>query len=101
MKVKYHLSASIIISWVLYAMFKSWGLAIASFVSGVFIDLDHIIDYLRSSGISLNVKKFFNYFYKKKFDKVLLIFHGWEWLAVLTIAAKITDWNPWVTGVLI
>lgn len=101
MKVKYHLSASIIISGILYVMFKSWGLAIASFISGVFIDLDHIIDYLRCSDISFNVNKFFNYFNNKEFDKVFLIFHGWEWLAVLTIAAKMSNWNPWVTGVLI
>lgn len=101
MKLKYHTAISIILSGILYAIFKSWGLAIASFISGIFIDLDHIIDYLHEYGLPLNVREFSRVCYEKQFRQVFLILHGWEWLVLWGVAAGMTDWNPWVTGILI
>ncbi len=108
MKPIYHLAVSTVISGILYTIFRSWGLVIASFISGIFIDLDHIIDYFIINGIHFNLKEFSNFFKKKKYWKVAskhwrinLIFHGWEWLVVLSILAGITNWNTVVTGILI
>ncbi len=101
MRLEYHIAASTIISGVLYAIFKSWGLSIASLVSGIFIDLDHVIDYLIEHGLRFNVKKFFDFFYEEKHRKIFLIFHGWEWLIILCVFAWLTNWNPWITGILI
>ena len=101
MKPINHIAVSTLISVILYAIFKSWALTISSFISGVFVDLDHIIDYWREYGISFDVKKFLYVHDKKQYRKSHMILHGWEWLIVLGIMALLTDWNLWVTGVLI
>jgi hypothetical protein len=89
-------------------IFKSWGLAVASFISGIFIDLDHIIDYLIAHGLHFDIKEFSIFFHEKRYWKtasrywkINLVFHGWEWLIILSIMANLTNWNPWVIGVLI
>ncbi len=98
---KHHITISIILSGILYTCFRSWGLAIGSLVAGIFIDVDHIIDYTIENGLNFNIKNFFSFFYEKKFSKIFLIFHGWELLLVLIVLAKLTDWNYWATGALI
>ncbi len=101
MRLHYHSAFSVTISAILYMIFKSWGLAIACFLSGIFIDLDHFIDYLRENGWPIKLKKFFQVCYKCQFDRIILLWHGWEWIVLLGIAAWLTDWNPWMTGALI
>lgn len=82
-------------------VFKSWGLAAASFITGIFIDLDHIADVVREHGWSTKIKEFFHICHNAQFDRIVLFFHGWEWLLLWSIAAWLTDWNPWVTGAVI
>ena len=101
MELKHHVVVSTVISGILYAVFRSWGLTIASFISGIFIDLDHVIDYVMEHGFHFDRKHFFGFFYGEKYKRITLIFHGWEWLAVLIFFAWWTDWNPWFTGMLI
>ncbi|TNF53025.1 hypothetical protein EP227_06565 [bacterium] len=101
MQPKYHVAISAVISGVLYILFKSWALAFSSFVSGIFIDLDHVIDYMVEHGLHIDMKKFFHFFYGEQYRKLTLILHGWEWLIVLLILSWLTSWNPWVTGVFI
>ncbi len=101
MKLHHHTAFSTVISGILYIIFKSWGLAIACFISGIFIDLDHIVDYTREHGLPFNIKNFFRVNYMAQYNKILLLWHGWEWLVLLSAAAWLTDWNPWITGILI
>jgi hypothetical protein len=101
MKLHHHTAFSTVISGILYIVFKSWGLAAACFISGIFIDLDHIIDYTREHGLPFNIKKFFRVNNKAQYNKILLLWHGWEWLILWGMAAWLTDWNPWITGAFI
>ena len=101
MKLKYHVAVSGISSGILYVIFKSWGLSAALFITGVFTDLDHVLDYLLENGLEINTKNFFSFFYEEKHRKITLLLHGWEWLILLGIYAKLTDWNLWVAGALI
>ena len=101
MNPEYHIAASTIISGIIHALFNSWAITTTSFITGVFIDVDHIIDYAIAHGIRFDIKHFFRFFYEEKYKKITLILHGWEWLAGLTLAAWLTDWNPWVIGALI
>ncbi len=104
MKPGHHAAVSIVLSGILYSVFKSWGLAAASFVSGILVDFDHIIDYWIEYGLRFDLKQFFNYFDEKNFEnrkKLFFVFHAWEWLIVLAAAAWLTGWNLWVTGLLI
>jgi len=82
-------------------IFKSWYLSMACLLSGIFIDLDHIIDYFREQGINLDIKKFFRICEYGQFDKIVLIFHGWEWILLFIAIAWSSDWNPLVIGVVI
>lgn len=101
MKLHHHTAFSVVISAILYLIFKSWGLAAASLISGIFIDLDHLIDYVRETGWSFKIKSFFQCCHKCQFKQILLIWHGWEWVVLLGISAWLTDWNPWITGTFI
>jgi membrane-bound metal-dependent hydrolase YbcI (DUF457 family) len=101
MKLQYHVTVSIALSGILFAVFKSWGLAIASLISGIFIDLDHIIDYIRENGIRFDMQRFFCTFYERRLKRLFLILHGWEWLVLCGILAKVMDWNPWIAGIFI
>jgi hypothetical protein len=101
MSPKYHIAISAVISGVLYILFKSWALAFSSFISGIFIDLDHVIDYVIEHGFHFELKKFFHFFYGEQYRKLTLILHGWEWLVLLLILSWLTGWNPWITGVFI
>lgn len=80
MKIKHHALASTIISGILYSVFKSWGLAAASFISGILVDLDHVIDYWIEHGLQFDLKRFFKYFDEKNFktarDCTLSFMHG-------------------------
>ncbi len=101
MKIEHHVTLSIIISGILYAFFRSWGLSIASLITGVFIDIDHIIDYVMERGINFRRKDILTFFYKENHRRITLIFHGWEWLFFLVATAISTNFNPWTTGILI
>lgn len=108
MKPVFHVAASTLVSGILYVIFKSWGMVIGSFLSGILIDIDHVIDYMIVSGARCDRKEFSNFIREKKYWKTAsrhwrlnLLFHGWEWLVILSIAAVLTDWNPLITGILI
>jgi hypothetical protein len=101
MSPKYHIAASTVISGILYAVFNSWAMSASSFVTGILIDIDHIVDYSIAHGLRIDIKDFFKFFYEERYRRITLILHGWEWLLILVIAAWLVDWNLWVTGALI
>ncbi len=101
MKLIHHIAVSSLTSGILFAIFKSWGLSLASLCSGILIDLDHVLDYIIEHNFPFNSKNFFPFFYREQHTRIRLIFHGWEWLLCLGIIATMTDFNPWITGALI
>ena len=102
MKIKYHTTISAILSGGLYAVTKSWELSAASFVSGLLIDIDHIIDYLFFYGLPFDVRLFFQSFNEEgEYDRAFYVLHGWEWLAFWTFVSWVSVWNLWIVGVLI
>ncbi len=101
MKLKSHIFASIIFSTLFFVIFKSWKISVSSLLSGVLIDIDHIIDYYREHGINLRIKQFFEVCHNTKLIRVWLIFHSWELLALLSICAFLMSWDPWIVGLTI
>jgi hypothetical protein len=104
MKTTQHAMTSVLISGALYAIFRSWELTVGSFLSGVLVDADHIIDYWVVHGLRFDVKQFLFYFDEKNFqnrEKLFFILHGWEWLGMLAVVACLTNWNQWITGLMI
>jgi len=100
MKFHQHAAISLGLSGLLYLIFKSWALAAANLIAGVFIDLDYAADYVIQRRTPFSITEFFNAYREDALLKVRL-FHGWEWLPVWVLAAWLTDWNVWITGTLI
>jgi len=98
LKLQYHTAASITLSGILYLLFKSWSLSLACCLTGIFIDIDHFIDYFRENGWTPNIKNFFRICNECQFDQIVLILHGWEWIILFGVLSWLTGWNPWITG---
>lgn len=104
MKTTHHAAASVVISGALFAISRSWELAVSSLISGVMIDTDHVIDYWIAHGLRFDLKQFFFYFDERNFknrEKLFFLLHGWEWLILLAAVAWLTEWNLWFTGLLV
>ena len=98
MKPVYHTVISVAISGILHLIFRSWGLTIASLISGIFIDLDYAVDYLTQCGFPFKIKRLYQSYYENQLLRVRL-FHGWEWSFFWGLTAWMTDWNPWIIGI--
>ncbi len=95
MKPIYHVTISAAVSVVLIVWFKSWHAAIACFLGGVFIDLDHPVDYfLAKKEIPLSYSDLFKYGAYDKEGKLYLFFHSYELLLIfwLLIYYLHLDW---------
>lgn len=101
MRLHQHTAFSAALAGILYLIFKSWGLALSCFISGIFIDMDHFIDVIREHGWNVRIRNFFRICHESQFHRILLILHGWEWLILCGMTAWLTNWNPWVTGTFI
>ena len=82
-----HIVASMAVSAIFLSLSKSLAGALACFLSGILIDLDHALDFI------LIRKKMFNSFRElksfclDKSGKVYLLFHSYELLALLWVFA--------------
>jgi len=101
MKLTHHIAVSTAVSGLIYSATRSFALTAASFIAGIFIDLDHIIDVMREHGGKISIKDFFSICNNAQFQKILLICHGWEWLLIGSLVAWYSHWNPWIVGALI
>lgn len=52
MTAKTHTTSSAILALSIYALSNSWAMALSTLFSGIFIDLDHVIDFLIFPGRS-------------------------------------------------
>ena len=82
MTLKHHL----VISTGVTAIFSIWAKSVpalaACFLSGIFIDLDHHLDYfIVHRRIPLSYKKLYDFFSDDAYPKVFILFHSWEALA--------------------
>lgn len=101
MKIKYHIAFSAFFSGILYLIFRSLVLAYVSFLSGIFIDIDHFADYLIEFGFKFDLKEFFHIYTEKLNKKTYILLHSWELLFVLLTASWLAGWNGWITGIFI
>lgn len=71
--------------------FKSIACAVSSFLAGILIDLDHLVDYYLNYGFTIKVKAIYVACLDMSFDKLRLFFHSYElialaWLAVYALS---------------
>jgi hypothetical protein len=70
-------------------------------VSGIFIDADHLIDYVVMQRPPYSLKRCFDMYYNGRLTHVFLLLHSWDLIAVLALAAMASNWEPVATGLLI
>ncbi|MDD5678696.1 MAG: hypothetical protein PHW60_12035 [Kiritimatiellae bacterium] len=87
MQLSKHVVASVFISALVWWWLRSSAAALACFLMGVFIDLDHIVDYLYNSPRHLRARRFFTAFEFEVLENIFVFLHSWEfalvWLALL------------------
>ena len=101
MQARYHVAASAVASAATFAASDSAIMAAAAFLSGVFIDADHMIDYIFMNRPPYSFRRMTDIYYNNRLTRVFLLLHSWELLALLALAAVATGWQPFLTGLLI
>ena len=82
-----HVIVSLLVSALVWWWLRSSAAAVACFLTGVFIDLDHIVDFLYNSRRHLRIRRFFTVFEFEVLENVFVFLHSWEfalvWLVLL------------------
>ncbi|MEA3346558.1 MAG: hypothetical protein U9Q21_00520 [Candidatus Auribacterota bacterium] len=96
-----HTIASGITSLVFMAISRSSMGAFACFISGIFLDLDHLIDYiLRKKRICFRLSELENFCTNEKEGKLYLFLHNYELLVVLWVLTFLFFNHPIWVGLL-
>lgn len=74
---------------------------IAGFLGGVLIDLDHLIDYFLAFGPRFNLGYFLQGYQFLKSDKIYVLFHGWEYVALLAGLGLMIRSNLWLKSAIL
>lgn len=102
MTLKQHIVVSGVTSAAFAYFSRSWPGAMACFLSGILIDLDHFWDYCIIKGkICWSVKQLEDYCFKEKAGKSYLILHSYELLVVLWIAVSFLKSDSVLLGFLL
>lgn len=80
------MAVSLVIGAAVYLYFKSLACGIASFLTGVFLDVDHFIDCYINYGLMFDLRNFYSYCMQTKFDRLTLLFHSYELVIILWVA---------------
>ncbi len=98
MKLSHHIAASTVLGGGMYASSGSPVLAISAFISGVLIDLDHVVDYLFFANDKFTVRNFFTWYHKNLWDRFAVVLHSWELMFLLTVLSCLFQ-HPVIIGI--
>lgn len=98
MKLSHHVAASSILGGGMYASSGSIVLAISTFISGVLIDLDHVLDFLFFARDKFTIRNFFSWYHKNLWDRFAVILHSWELMFLLLVLTCLFR-HPFIIGV--
>ena len=98
MRVEHHVALSAAFAGILFAAFRSWEMAVASLFPGIFLDIDHVADFLVQRRDRFTIRRFLEVIYGREYPKCYIALHGWEWLCLFGLAVWATGANPWLLG---
>ena len=84
----------------LYGMTGSWLGVIGIFISGIFIDIDHFLDYWYDRGMNLNIAKFFEYANTGASSRFFIISHSYELLPLLFMGTRLLSLHYLFVGLI-
>jgi len=82
MKPSKHVIASLLVSALVWWWLRSSAAALACFLAGVFIDLDHIVDFSYNFQHQLRIRRFFTVFEFDVLENIFVFLHSWEFALV-------------------
>lgn len=101
MKPKVHFISSTLLALVIYYFFQSPSAVLATFLGGVFIDLDHLVDFYFS-----RPRKIFSFQgflsphkYMRRNQKAYVPLHSYELILIIWLSSWYTDWNLILLGI--
>ena len=98
MKAQFHVVVAGAFAGGLYAATGSWPATLTCFVSGVLIDVDHLLDYTLEHYESFGIRHFFATWDSGSLRRAYLVFHSWELFIALALATALMGWNLFVLG---
>jgi hypothetical protein len=84
-----------------WLLFRSLTATAACFLTGVFLDLDHLIDYAINYGRRIRIKHLFQAFEYEAFENIFIFLHSWEFVAIYLVLLWLIDWKPVMLGAVI
>ena len=100
MKIPAHIAISTVAGLTAYGLTKSETLTGSVFLSSLLIDIDHVPDYILLSKERLSIKNFLSWYNEKKWDRIYIILHSYEIIAILVSIASLFR-NDIIIGVAI
>ncbi|MDI6641081.1 MAG: hypothetical protein QME68_02050 [Elusimicrobiota bacterium] len=93
MKLQAHIPIALAVSTATYFVSKSIEISVWCFIAGIFIDLDHLFDYFITKGIKFDIKDFFDKCYRCQLKKYYILFHSYEFIAILAVITYLFNSN--------
>ena len=100
MKAKAHVYASLAAGGAAYAATASPPVAISCLLSGIFLDVDHLLDFYLLSGERFTVKGFISWCDDVRWTRIYLFLHSYELYLLLALAARLLA-SEVLTGILL
>ncbi len=101
MQARHHVAASAIAAGATYAATQSPAMAAVALLSGIFVDADHLLDFVLMNRPPYTLRRMMDTYYQGRLTHVFLCLHAWEVVGIVALAAMATNWNPLATGLLI
>jgi len=99
MKLHHHSLLSLASSGAVYLFSSSLSAALACFLAGIFIDLDHFLEYFYYFGLrNFSLKKFFRAADEHIYRKFFLFLHSYELALVFWVLSLAVIRRPWAWG---
>lgn len=100
MKVRAHIISSAVLAVIVFALFRQWSVMLITFLTGVFVDLDHLFDFwIGRPQNPFSIKAFLSpHSYMKKQNKAFVPLHGYEFILILCLLAWQLNWQPLLIG---
>lgn len=99
MRTMHHIITSAGVGLATYSRYRSKGAAMASFLAGWLIDLDHIVDYVTAHGWKVSWFHFNEAAHEKYSGKLYLPLHSFELLALFFLLFKGPQRQPYRVGI--
>jgi len=94
MRVRSHIATSAVLGAIIYYIFKSMPMTASAFLSGVLIDLDHVLECYLNYGENFNMWTTIKICESGKLKKAHLILHSYELVLVYSLLIWWFDLGP-------